>query len=90
MGLPAEICAALFRLRDYRAPACGRKSVDLNQLLFRHQIALMRLADAAGNPRRDLLIDDVRTSRQKIEAKRRFLGVSQYPAWIRLFGDIAP
>jgi hypothetical protein len=64
--------------------------MDLNQLLFRHQIALMRLAEATGQSRRDRLIDDIRDWRQQIEAKRRFLGVSQYPAWIRLLVGIEP
>jgi len=58
-------------------------SMDLNQLLYHHQVALIRCAaHEADSPARGTRFDLVRHYEARIARLRRDLGVAGYPQWI--------
>jgi hypothetical protein len=56
--------------------------MDLNQLLYHHQIALIRFSsDAAGDLERGSKLDLVRHYETRIARLRQDMGVAAYPQW---------
>jgi len=57
--------------------------MDLNQLLYHHQVALIRCAaHEADSPARGTRFDLVRHYEARIARLRRDLGVAGYPQWV--------
>jgi len=56
--------------------------MDLNQLLFQQQRALIRCAGSGPCPYRESQFDLVRHYERRITRLRRKLGVAIYPAWV--------
>ncbi|WP_394658532.1 hypothetical protein [uncultured Novosphingobium sp.] len=59
--------------------------MDLNQLLFQHQVAVMRTPDRAAFGAS--IFDLVGHYERRIARLRRSMGVAQYPMWATGQGD---
>lgn len=57
--------------------------MDLNQLLFHHQIALMRDASESGVVQFGSRFDMASHYRRRIIRLRREMGVARYPSWMK-------
>lgn len=56
--------------------------MDLNQLLFQHQIALMRREGSHGGVPFGSRFDMISHYERRIARLRNDMGTSQYPAWM--------
>ncbi|MGE4304551.1 MAG: hypothetical protein AB7E24_11040 [Novosphingobium sp.] len=56
--------------------------MDLNQLLFQHQLAIIRHGTFDGGDERRSHFDLVRYYERRIARLRHEMGVSCYPAWL--------
>lgn len=56
--------------------------MDLNQLLFQHQRALIRYAADRASDRNGYQFDLVQHYERRIRRLRRELGVVGYPSWV--------
>jgi len=61
--------------------------MDLNQLLYHQQVALMNAAISGRDLHCGSRFDMVKHYERRIRALRHKLGVSQYPQWVHATAD---